>query len=407
MGDRLVAADIHVLEFPLSPEHARSGGAWHPTLITLHSASGAWGLGEAGLAYGTGQRAVVAMLQELLEGLVLGRDAQDRLAIWQAMRHQTFWGRSPGPVLGAAISAVDTALWDMAGRVADRPVWALIGDRKHDTLPCYASQIQNGWRADGAWTMLHEPAAYGAAARQAAAGGFAGLKVNPVVITPDGQYQPPDALLETLPGEVLEAAIVRVEAIRDAAPDIQIAVELHGMLSVATAAELITALADFDIAFWEEPVDPGAVVDLNKLAASCPGQPVFAGGERLYSAAQFAPFFDAGLLSLAQPDVGLAGGVTGVLEIADLAARKGVATQMHVCGTPLADQVAAHVGVCLETTLWHETHVNARSPMNRALAEVVQMPVGGKLTPSDAAGFGVSINSDLIEKVGVTIHIKA
>src|SRR5512140_3520528 len=116
-------------------------GGRYPVLVRLTTDGGVRGGGEAAVAYGTGASAVAALLKELAETFVLGRDPSAVEAIWSDMYDHTFWAKGGGPLLFAGISAIEQALWDVKARTLDVPVYELLGGRMRDRVRVYA----NGW----------------------------------------------------------------------------------------------------------------------------------------------------------------------------------------------------------------------------------------------------------------------
>jgi hypothetical protein len=127
----------------------------------------------------------------------------------------------------AAISAVDIALWDILGKSLGQPVWRLLGGRKADRMPAYAS---GGWApADKIGEQLQS---------YIAQSGFRAVKMR--VGAMDGAPH---------------RSAARVKAARDAlGPDVELMVDAHGTYTVANAKRFIHLIADCDLAWFEEPV---------------------------------------------------------------------------------------------------------------------------------------------------------
>src|SRR5687768_8790571 len=110
------ATKIEVLEADLS---CRDGMTyWCHAMAGVHSAEGVSGLGEVGMAYGTGAPAAAPMILTLGERFILGADPFHTETVWEHMLRRTFWAEGGGgPVIFGAMSAIDTALWDIKGKV--------------------------------------------------------------------------------------------------------------------------------------------------------------------------------------------------------------------------------------------------------------------------------------------------
>src|SRR5690242_10902135 len=134
---------IETLEIELSGQCGLPG--WQPVFARVHTDEGISGLGEVGLAYGTGAPAAAPMIRALGERLVLGKDPNDTETIWEQMLRRSFWAQGGGPVVFGAMSAIDAALWDIKGKAAGLPVHRLLGAETPEPLRCYASQMHLGW----------------------------------------------------------------------------------------------------------------------------------------------------------------------------------------------------------------------------------------------------------------------
>jgi L-alanine-DL-glutamate epimerase-like enolase superfamily enzyme len=111
---------------------------WQPVFARVHTDEGITGLGEVGLAYGTGAPAAAPMIRALGERLVLGKDPNDTETIWEQMLRRSFWAQGGGPVVFGAMSAIDAALWGIKGKAAGLPVHRLLGAETPEPLRCYA-----------------------------------------------------------------------------------------------------------------------------------------------------------------------------------------------------------------------------------------------------------------------------
>lgn len=231
-------------------------------------------------------RTAVAELSELL----IGRDPSRIEDLWQLMSKSGFY--RGGPVLSSAVAGVDQALWDIAGKTHGVPVHQLLGGPVRDRMRMYT------------WVGGDDPVEVKDDVTAAVESGFTAVKMN---------FGGRTAPLPTR-GDV-DSALHRLAAARDAlGPDRDLAVDFHGRVSVAGAARVLPRLAEFDLLFVEEPVLPEHLGQLSRLVSPIP----LATGERLYHRAEFLPVLQAGI-SVAQPDLSHAGGISEVRRIAALA----------------------------------------------------------------------------------------
>ena len=187
--------------------------------IRLTTDSGLTGVGEASLEWQ--EKAVESIVHEWVEDRVLGADPFDIERIVGNLIRDQYQG---GPTVLTAISGVEIALWDLAGKACGQPVYKLLGGRVHDRLPAYA----NGWYGGS-----QSPSDYADRARQVVARGYQAMKFDPFGT----------AWKEMTLGEIAEAEQI-VATVRDAVGDkVELMIEVHGRLSVACAIEMGRRLA--------------------------------------------------------------------------------------------------------------------------------------------------------------------
>jgi galactonate dehydratase len=367
--------------------------AWHPVIVRVHTDEGISGLGEAGMAYGTGHSAAVGMIKNLAEQFLIGADPFKSEQIWERMFRNSFWGLGGGPVVFGGMSAIDIALWDIKGKALGVPVYQLMGGKTNDHLRTYASQIQFGW---GAQRMsLSRPEEYAEAARAAVADGYDCVKLDPLMFDTDGKRIEKHMQALLTPQQVTEYRR-RVKAVRDAiGPAVDLILDLHAYLSPATMGQLSEAWADLNCLFYEEPtnyLNPGA----QQLATRSVKTPM-AAGERIYTRWGFRKYFAQQSLAVIQPDLGLVGGLTEGKKICDLAHIDDVTVQCHVCGSPVATAAALQLEAVIPNFLIHEHHTNAIKSFNRMLCLQDYQPTHGRFAVPDAPGLGIELNDDVVK----------
>ena len=103
---------INVEIFDLNPQFKPN---WHPVVVRINTNEGISGLGEVGLAYGTGHTAGASMVKDLSEQFIIGSDPMKTEKLWENMFRSTFQALGGGPVVFGGMSGIDTALWDIKG----------------------------------------------------------------------------------------------------------------------------------------------------------------------------------------------------------------------------------------------------------------------------------------------------
>lgn len=363
--------------------------SWRHVFARVHTDEGISGLGEVGLAYGTGAPAAASMLLTLAERFVLGADPMVTETIWESMLRRSFWGEGGGPVVFGAMSALDAALWDIKGRALGQPVHRLLGAATPGPLRCYASQLQFGWD-DECVVPRGAPEAYREVAQVAVAEGYDCVKVDPVMVDAAGTRNP--NLRGIFTPEERKLFRARMEAVRDGVGDAcDIIVELHSFTSTAGALQLVDLVRDLGILFVEEPTHYNSPHAHEKVAQR--SDIPMATGERLYTRWGFLPYLESGAIDMAQPDMGLVGGISEGFKIAHLAHAYDVGIQAHICGSPLATAIALQLEGAIPNFEIHEHHTFALKHCNRDLFEQDLQPVKGKFHVPTDPGFGMDFTS--------------
>lgn len=373
---------------------------WHPVFVRIHTNEGISGIGEAGMAYGYGHSAAAHMIKEIAQILLIGWDPMQTELLWSKMLRESFWGLGGGPVLYSAMSAIDTALWDIKAKALNVPVYQLLGGKVNDKLRTYASQIQFDWDTDV--HNLYHPEDFGKAAAKAVAQGYNCVKVDPIMYDAQGQRFFDRTKIFTKPEMRLFRA--RMQAISDAVgPDVDIIFECHSLLGATTAIQLKEIVEEFNCMYYEEPVNYlNAAV--HKKVADRVNVPL-AGGEKLYSRYGIRQYMEDQSIDVLQPDIGLCGGFTEAKKICDFADTYDVTIQAHVCGGPVATAAALHLETAIPNFLIHEHHTYALKEWNKELCVQDFQPVDGFFTVPEKPGLGIELNDGIVYQSPV-IEIK-
>ena len=111
------------------------------------------------------------------------------------------------------------------------------------------------------------------------------------------------------------------------------------------------------------------------------------------------PFFRDRSLSMIQPDIGLAGGITEVKKIADMAYSYDVGVQAHVCGTPISVAAGVHLEAAIANFTIHEAHISCLTPANLSLGVYDDFtPVNGEITVPDRPGLGQELSDAALRR---------
>ena len=308
---KIVDLAIHVLKSPLAEPFAFSQG-WvrqrSATLVEVRTDKGISGWGEA-FAQGLEPPEIAAtVIDTALRPLVIGADPLDTEVLWHRMYNATRdYGRKGSVV--SAISAVDIALWDIAGKFHDVPIYKLLGGAFRTRVQPYATGFYR-IKGQGEATRLAEEAIRHFEA------GFSLMKVKL--------------------GYGVEDDIACMEAIGRAiqGKPITLMVDTNHAYGRAEALKLGRALEEYDLRWYEEPVVPEDVQGYAELRSKL-SMPI-AGGENEHTLYGFRELLAAGAVDVAQPDVGSCGGLSAARHIVALAQSHGVQVNPHVWGSAIA-----------------------------------------------------------------------
>lgn len=366
-------------------------GKLHPVVLELMTDDGASGLGEAAIAYGCGGTAAAAMIKEMLERLVLGRDASHIEAIWHELYDHCFWAKGGGPIVFAAISAIETALWDIKGKQLGVPVYELFGGLVNKSLPVYI----NGWNYEHI-----EAEAWARAAEKPLKDGYKALKCYPFA------YQTPVARTlrhvtrRALDADFLELAYQRVKLLRDVVgPDIEIYLDLSGGLTPDQTIRYCERVREFDIGWIEEPADPFDIGALTKVAGSI-GMPV-AVGERLYTRYGFRNTIETQAIDIVQPDVGNTGGLAETKRIAAMAEAYGMRFAPHNCASGISTAASAHLAACTSNFMTLEVYpyfANDPDYVEILASNPERRIKDGKLEVDFGPGLGIELDAKVAKR---------
>lgn len=366
-------------------------------LIVVETDEGVTGLGEAIMGYFAPDTVppIVDYYGRLLVDLRL--DPRNPEACWRELYQRSLWWGRVGLGL-SVLSGVEMALWDIAGKVAGRPVHELLGGPAHDRLPLYASGGTGSWPVE---RTVEQAVRYNSL-------GFRGLKLGTGFDGRPGGYTTPPgdppygtwyagstaeriADERTKFGALREALGASVELATDAH-----AVQIREPWSRAHALDLAHALEPFDLLFLEEPLrydDPEGYAELRRRT-----RVPIAGGECLTGVAEFARYLDLDALDYVQPDATHAGGIGPTRDIARLAEAHHVGLIVHT-GAAVGPGFLAnlHVAFASPNARFVEYALAPDNVRRELLTEPVVLADGFMERPT-APGLGVALPDDFVER---------
>ena len=343
---------------------------------------GLYGWGEATLEWHT--RAVVGAIEDLSE-LVVGEDPTRIEHLWQMMYRQHFW-HGHGVVRSTAISGIDLALWDIAGKIAGVPCSKLWGGPVRDSIRTYC-HLGGGRLEDFYETAVDEARRFADLACEAVESGFTAFKCMAV---------PPTMPLEGLkPVRVAEACVA---AMRDAVGDsIDIMVDCHARPSPAMGIKFAQALEPYELYFLEEPCWPECLDGLTAINDST-SMPI-ATGERLTHLAAFRDLFAQRCCDVAQFDLTHCGGFTEGRRIAAVADAYRIAIAPHNPQGPVSTAASLEFGFSQPSYIICETvHGDVEWRQDVVQEGFDVEPEGRLVRPNTRPGLGIEIDEAEVKK---------
>ena len=341
-------------------------------LVKITTDNGLVGWGESTLE--GKPKSTMGAVEELADYLI-GKDPLRIEHHWQHIYRSAFF--RGGNVLMSALSGLDQALWDIAGKHYGVPVYMLLGGAVRDRIRVYAhwgiadTTDEGLEKAKNRLDYLRDK------------GGYTAFKSGP-----SGKWRAHE------PPAVIDAFVQRAYLMREwVGPEVEIAFDFHGKMTPGLAIEICHELKGMRPMFVEEPV-PQENVDALKLVSDHVPFPI-ATGERLLSRWEFRQIFEKGAVSYIQPDGSHAGGITELKKIANMAEVYYIHTMPHCAIGPVALAACMQVDAVTPNFLIQETVGPDR------LMDVIEEPWpvnGGYIELPTQPGLGFTINEAEVQK---------
>ena len=373
------APRVRITGIDLLPVRATSRTVW--LFVLLKTDAGLIGLGEASDAFGfantTADDAARMRAQlKIFFDLIDGRSPLDI----ESYRQRGVPLARQGLVSATAFSAIEQALWDLAGQALDVPTYLLLGGKVRSELPVYA----NINRA----TTPRTPDGFAAAAKRAVGDGFRAIKAAPF----DGFPPPGSSDVEV--SRAIDTGIASVHAMRSAVgPSIAIMVDCHSFFSVEQAVRVAERLEPDNLTWYEEPVAPERIDETVAIKRRI-RQPM-SGGEVLFGLAGFTPLVRNHAVDTIMPDVKHCGGLLELTRIAAVAAEDGVMVAPHNPSGPVSTAATIHACAGIRNVNFLELQYGEVSWRSECVTPAERF-VNGTIQIPDRPGFGVALNTDVV-----------
>jgi galactonate dehydratase len=358
--------------------------AHHPALlwVRIHTDEGLIGTGEtAGLAGAAGR-----VVHDLLADVLIGEEPTRIEHCWQrGFRAISYYGAGGAEL--RALSAVDFALWDLLGKAADMPLYALLGGPSRDTIPIYNTCGNYGEIRDRD-AFLENPVSL---AHDLLAEGIGMVKVWPF----DNLAQRSGG--QSITSLELERGAACIAALRDASERrLEVALEGHGFWNLPSAVRIARAVEPYDPIWIEDLIPPDNIDALVALRRKT-RVPVIA-SERLVTRFRFAELVRQGAADILMPDLAWCGGISEGVKIAALAGAEQLPIAPHNCGGPLTHVVTAHFCAHIPNLLAMETIRAFYYGYYDEYITELPLPDDGALPLPPGPGIGAELRPEVLER---------
>lgn len=338
-------------------------------IVKVTTDDGLVGWGES--HHGRAHLAIATLINTTLRQLVCGMDATDTTGVWSRIYKFQLASHGMGAACAMAMSGLDIALWDIRGKAVGWPLYKLLGGASRK-IAAYAGGIALGYQPPD--TLVAEVGGFVAA-------GFGAVKLRV--------------------GDNPADDIARVSAVRSAFGDgLEILTDANAAYGLADVRRLLPALDACRVGWLEEPF-PSHDVRSYQEAKALARVPL-AAGENHFTRFDFARLIEDGAVSILQPDLSKAGGITEVMRIAAMASAHTLPIHCHSSnGINMAATV--HVMSAIDNAGYFEGDCSVENKLRDALIDPpIRIGSDGMIAPNEGPGLGIDVDESLIRSYAGT-----
>jgi L-alanine-DL-glutamate epimerase-like enolase superfamily enzyme len=335
-------------------------------IVRVQTSEGLTGWGEAHPGRSPG--AIVSLIQNTLAPMLVGMEATDVVGVWQRVHRMQLSSHGVGSGAALALAGIDIALWDIRGKAAGLPLYALLGGSRK-RVPAYAGGIALGYQPKE--SLADEAAEY-------IERGYRALKLRI--------------------GDNPRDDIARVLHVRDVLGDeVDILTDANTAYSIADVRRVLPVLEEIGAGWLEEPFacnDFASYREAAKISARVP----IAAGENHYSRFEFAQLLEAGAVKVWQPDLSKCGGITEGLRIAAIASAWRIPVNAHSSATTINHAATMHFLAAIENAGYYEACVSKFNPFRDLFGDIAQVGRDGCVQPPEGPGLGIEVDESVFAK---------
>lgn len=318
---------------------------------------------------------------------LLGRDPLNIDAIWEDIRRGGIFAGAQGGQFTTALSGLEIALWDLAGKALGMPVYQLMGGKFRDRVRMYCDSDMHdvmGAEADRKMAWVQEV-------------GFTATKMDIDDARDPARF---DRVNRTASNGEIDRMVKEVRHIREKLPaNIDLAVDMHGFYDAPTGKRVAQEVEPFRLLWLEEPVPPediDAMADIRhstKTPICC--------GENLFMRWGYTKLLERRAVDIIMPDIQKTGGLSESRKIANLAEAYYIPFAPHCVVSPVGSMASAHVCASVPNFLVCEWHWVNHPDLWKGWVKEGEIIERGHITVPDRPGIGVEMNDEVARKAQI------
>lgn len=350
--------------------------------VRIYTDQGIYGHGEGTDAVQGG-----APLVRMFRRFLIGQDPLNVEALWERIRTAGIFAGAQGGQYIAALSAVEIALWDLAGKALGVPVYQLLGGKVRDRVRLYCDSANHHPDDPQARPKLKEIESMG----------FTAVKIDIDEAQDPARW---DRVNWTASNAEIDRMVKEVAFVRETlSPRVDLAVDMHGRYDAPTAKRVAAELERFHLLYLEEPVPPENV-DVMRDVRESTKTPICA-GENLFLRHGFRELLEKRAVDIVMPDLQKCGGLLEGRKIADMAHTYYTPFAPHCVVSPVGTMASCHVCAAVPNFLVLEWHWISRLELWRNFVREGDIISKGFVTVPDRPGIGVEMNEEAARKAQV------
>jgi len=351
--------------------------------VRIYTDQGLYGDGEGVDAVSGGPSIVQGFRYSLV-----GQSPLNIEGIWERIRTSGVFGGAQAGQYVATLTAVEIALWDLAGKALNLPIYQLMGGKLRDRIRVYC---------DCGTDDRNDPQAK-AYINQVIENNFTMTKIDVDDAADPARF---DRVNWTANNAEIDHMIDKVQFMRESLPkNIELAVDMHARYDLGTAKRVAKEMEPFRLVWLEEPVPPENI-DAMKNVRDSTHTPICC-GENIYMRWGFRELFEKQAVDIIMPDIQKCGGLMEGKKIADMAHAYYIPIAPHSQASPIGAMATAHMLATVPNFLvveWHWSHPATRWERWKNFFKEGDIIEKGYIAVPDKPGIGVEMNEEYLRKL--------